>query len=494
MKKLITLSFILALSISTCFASTNVKGGIYSNATWTKANSPYIVTDTVVVFPGVTLTIQPGVIVKFDTNVEIEVRQATLIALGTPADSIIFTSNAISPYPGIYSGIYLNGGNFTSKFNYCSFYYANYSISHYLVHDSLIVKNSNFKYNNNGIFDSWKTYSILSAIDTCNFYYNVDNGLYIIGNINYCIVSYNGNGIQGGGDGIINNCIISYNKYYGATGSVIENCNLSHNHFGAFGPAEITNSIISYNDTGVYWGGIINNCSIRYNHYGIFEASNSGGTVKNSIIDSNNMMGVYFNSSYPDSLFNCTISHSLKGVEINSQSSITKNIIENNSTGIILNDAHSNISCNRICNNTAYGLQYNLITNTNISYNYWCTADSATTQALIYDGYNNVNDGLAFFTPIDSSCSPSIFTSINEVTSSPFINVYPNPATNELFINLHQAVDGKLTLTNVLGQDVYTTKISGSTQKINTAGLPQGVYFLKIESNGQVLTKKVLKI
>ena len=72
------LIFLFALFCGIVNAQTNVSGGIFSNTTWTKANSPYIVTDTVVVFPGVTLTIQPGVIVKFATNKRIEIRYAKL--------------------------------------------------------------------------------------------------------------------------------------------------------------------------------------------------------------------------------------------------------------------------------------------------------------------------------------------------------------------------------------------------------------------------------
>src|SRR6478609_5163556 len=101
MKKLL---FIMVFSILLTVASgqTYVGGGIYTNTTWTLVNSPYVVTDTVVVFPGVTLTIEPGVVVKFDDHINIEIRNATLIAEGNSTDSIIFTSNSLIPTVGIW--------------------------------------------------------------------------------------------------------------------------------------------------------------------------------------------------------------------------------------------------------------------------------------------------------------------------------------------------------------------------------------------------------
>src|SRR5436190_20836193 len=98
---------ILITVISLSAYATNVSGGIYANTTWTLANSPYIVVDTVVVFPGVVLTIEPGVVVKFETNKRLEIRQAALIANGTSTDSITFTSNAINPSPGIWDEIHM---------------------------------------------------------------------------------------------------------------------------------------------------------------------------------------------------------------------------------------------------------------------------------------------------------------------------------------------------------------------------------------------------
>jgi hypothetical protein len=86
-------------------------------------------------------------------------------------------------------------------------------------------------------------------------------------------------------------------------------------------------------------------------------------------------------------------------------------------------------------------------------------------------------------------------TYINENTNS--FSFYPNPASTEINIALYQSIYGTVTLTNVLGQDVFSTTItgnSGEVKKLDISGLPQGVYMLKIESNGQVVTKKILKI
>src|SRR3954463_12356597 len=117
--KTILFIFFVCISIP-LFSQTNVSGGIYTNTTWTAANSPYIVTDTVVVFPGVTLTIDPGVTVKFDSLIRLEIRQARLLAVGTQIDSITFTSSSLIPKPGIWGDIWINGGTLVSQFNYCN--------------------------------------------------------------------------------------------------------------------------------------------------------------------------------------------------------------------------------------------------------------------------------------------------------------------------------------------------------------------------------------
>ncbi len=68
-----------------------VTTNITSNVTWTLANSPYTLTDNIVVSPNVTLTIEPGVIVKGKSNTELQI-QGHLEAIGTPTQMITFTS------------------------------------------------------------------------------------------------------------------------------------------------------------------------------------------------------------------------------------------------------------------------------------------------------------------------------------------------------------------------------------------------------------------
>jgi hypothetical protein len=73
--------------------TTHIPSTTYSaNTTWTLASSPYVLDGSVTVAAGVTLTIEPGVIVKFNGAAR-ELRiDGTLSAAGTSASPIVFTS------------------------------------------------------------------------------------------------------------------------------------------------------------------------------------------------------------------------------------------------------------------------------------------------------------------------------------------------------------------------------------------------------------------
>ncbi|MBI3960817.1 MAG: hypothetical protein HY328_18555, partial [Chloroflexi bacterium] len=74
-------------------AACNVSGFITANTTWgPELCDPYIVTGSVIVQAGVTLTIEPGTTVKFNSLKAMTV-QGTLIARGTEGSLITFTSN-----------------------------------------------------------------------------------------------------------------------------------------------------------------------------------------------------------------------------------------------------------------------------------------------------------------------------------------------------------------------------------------------------------------
>jgi hypothetical protein len=346
MKKIIILlSFLLVITSGN--AQTPVSGGIYSNTTWTLANSPYIVTDTVVVFPGVTLTIQPGVVVKFNNNMRLEVRQATLIANGTANDSITFTSNSSSPTPGIWSDIFLNYGNSPIQFNYCKFLYAHNGLLVDNPYD-LKIRNSRFSRNINGYFilDQMNP----AKVDSCSFINNFDYGIryQTYGTLNFCVFSNN------------------------QTGMFVSNT-------------------------------ILNNCTINNNQIGIYAAYGQV-YIKNCIINSNTNMGVNIFEEY-DTITNCQIKFNNIGISTNTgwgESTIIMNTIENNVIGIKSNNAGNQINCNKICNNTSYGFYNNVNIANSISNNYWCSTDSSIIASQIYDGYDNANLGLVTFMPIDT--------------------------------------------------------------------------------------------
>ncbi|MDF1554946.1 MAG: right-handed parallel beta-helix repeat-containing protein [Deferrisomatales bacterium] len=115
-------------------AATSVGGTIAADTSWTLAGSPYVVTSDLTVGANVTLTVEPGVVVKFEVDHRTDiwgqyaytrrmVVSGTLLAVGTAAEPVVFTSerddsyggdtngdaDATAPAPGDWGYIHLTG-------------------------------------------------------------------------------------------------------------------------------------------------------------------------------------------------------------------------------------------------------------------------------------------------------------------------------------------------------------------------------------------------
>ena len=77
-------------------ADTYVGGMITEDTTWVYSNSPYVASQSVLVMNGATLSIGPGVEVRFDPDTALSITEGTLKAIGTDKNNIVFTAN-ISP-------------------------------------------------------------------------------------------------------------------------------------------------------------------------------------------------------------------------------------------------------------------------------------------------------------------------------------------------------------------------------------------------------------
>lgn len=495
-------------------SQTAVSGGIYTNTTWTKAGSPYTILDTVVVFPGVTLTINPGVVVRFANNKRLELRQASIVASGTNTDSIVFTSAAAAPGPGSWGSIYLNAGLGTANFSHCSFHYASNAID-FASASPLNVTSCNFSFNRNAIKGGSPTAGGAVSIDSCIFFgntaYGVDLTYYGSGGTGYYIS--------------INHSLFSNNET-GFSGQYQANCFIRNsvirdNRTGAFAHFMTMDScIINHNKTGVtsYGQNIISHCVVDSNtSVGI---ASSGDSIVQCVI-THSPVGIH---SHISSIYNCTIEANSvnikdKGTAMSNQISfivndtirnglvgidsmraiyvVTKCVIEHNGIGILLMNPASFISCNKISNNSPYNLRVGTPWTVHVENNYW-GADSTTTRSSIYDGYVNVNAGLASFMPIDTSCyltltDTSVTTSITQMTITG-LKIYPNPTLNYFIIETPEdGTNYSIRLLDLLGRQQSSMSLSIGRNKLDVSTLSSGIYMLQIAANGRSSTERLIK-
>lgn len=139
-----------------------VSQNIATSTTWT-SDKVYLVTGDRYLTNGATLTIQPGTLIKFDAGASLSIGyygNATLIANGTAAAPIIFTSSATSPTAGAWEGIYFEDASISSSLAYCNIQYAGYNTGYGAVNllgSDVAINNCNIT--NSGSYGIYTTYA-----------------------------------------------------------------------------------------------------------------------------------------------------------------------------------------------------------------------------------------------------------------------------------------------------------------------------------------------
>jgi parallel beta-helix repeat protein len=148
---------------------------IDSETTWTLAGSPYYIEYDVTVNSTANLTIDPGVQVKFNGPYSLII-DGDLIAIGTQADNIIFTSNYSIPSPGNWQSIRFNKWQnlyqYTSTIKYATIEYSQYGV--YCNNRSVAVENSTVIANVIGIYSNLTSFPFIS---NNTITYNTKNGI-----------------------------------------------------------------------------------------------------------------------------------------------------------------------------------------------------------------------------------------------------------------------------------------------------------------------------
>jgi hypothetical protein len=124
----------------------------------------------------------------------------------------------------------------------------------------------------------------------------------------------------------------------------------------------------------------------------------------------------------------------------------------------------------------------------------WTAPADGTGDVMFYAVLNKTNNNGA-------SSGDEIFTSmltvqestigVPEMADETLFNVYPNPATDK--INIALTENAVVSIFDNSGRIIREVTASDETLILDVSGLEQGIYFLRINSNGKLTTRTFIK-
>lgn len=160
-------------------ANTSISEDISEDTIWTLSGSPYVVENSITILPTVTLTIEPGTVIKFLDSTNINIEGSLFIEKGSD-DIVVFTSyyddeyggdtdfidefdDDIVPLPGDWDGLYFSYGSTSNINTNLLFRYASIAI---------IASSENLRFSNIDIeysFDGIEVYKGEAILDNITF-------------------------------------------------------------------------------------------------------------------------------------------------------------------------------------------------------------------------------------------------------------------------------------------------------------------------------------
>lgn len=474
MKKL--LFVVLALAVVSSTAQTSFSGGIYANTTWTKANSPYILTGSVVVFPGKTLTIQPGVVVRVQANPSnswdfryIEVR-GKLIAQGTAADPIVFegqnadtnvTWNGIKVLQSQGGKLEMNRFHIRNSWN---------GIEGDQTDSTRIAWNDCvFEHNQHAI-------RIAAPLDltNCRFYNNT-----------YGILGSNVTSSPSVVRGSVfrkSNCAIQ-----GMPNFWVDQCVLDSNTTAFF-----------FNSGYWYLPAKFTQNQFLHNYTAIMDPFQS--LVRGNLFDGN-VTGI--NQCTDCFLDSNVFANNGLGAGLYAETYFANNEVGSNTIGIEVGKAlwpgapgNPTVVDNRLCANTDYNVSNGSNANLDLEANCFCLSDSASIDAKIYDGYDDITRGLINFAVYDTTCTTVMKRVVKVNTAGAEEStlmgfVYPNPAQESI------GLEFSATEVVAVGADGILRSLSpldSEGGRWSVLDLPNGLYTIQAISDQKAVLRTRLAV